>query len=45
MPFIMLVGLILFLIWIISLKFADRIGSLTIKYIIKPIINLFKGEE
>ncbi|CAM2974689.1 hypothetical protein HAHI6034_11730 [Hathewaya histolytica] len=45
MSFIMCLVVILFLIWLISLKFAERIGNLTIKYIIKPIKNILKGDK
>lgn len=42
MPFIVFIIFIGFILWLISLKFATKIGDFAFKHIINPIKDIFK---
>lgn len=37
-----LLASIVFFIWLIAIKFSYKIGDIVFKYIIDPILNIFK---
>lgn len=42
MRIIFILLIISFIVWIFTLKYAERIGNIFIKFIINPIKDLFK---
>lgn len=41
----LIIAIIIFFVWLILLKHAEKIGSFVFKYMIDPILNIFKGEN